>query len=358
MSVTVTNAANRLALLSKVPGQVFLCAAALILGTSSTVTRKLTTLGAQHLVEGHNPISLCNVLFIGNLCALIVLLILYWRQFTPAILKQLSRREKLGLVAVSILTGAVAPGLFFQALAQTNVSNIVLVGRLEPPLMLALSVWVLKERIDFWTIAGALVAFAGVALTIFLQPATETMMHAGGFTIGVGELLTALAAIASAIAAVLNKKYLKQVSVGLYSIVRTALGTIVFFFAALLIYGDHHFMEALSPFLWIWMLVYGTAIVVVGQSFWFIGVRTASVSATALVASFTPVIGILSAYIILREEPTNAQYIGGSVILVGILLGQVGAQRRRKFAELSATDRQKKSKIQQQTLDSMGFKGI
>lgn len=44
------------------------------------------------------------------------------------------------------LTLAIAPGLIFQALALTQVNNVVLVGRLEPPLTLALSVWLLRER--------------------------------------------------------------------------------------------------------------------------------------------------------------------------------------------------------------------
>jgi drug/metabolite transporter (DMT)-like permease len=56
------------------------------------------------------------------------------------------------------------------------VNNVVLVGRLEPPLTLALSVWLLRERVSFWEVAGAIAAFVGVILTIILQPPGEAMM--------------------------------------------------------------------------------------------------------------------------------------------------------------------------------------
>jgi drug/metabolite transporter (DMT)-like permease len=77
------------------------------------------------------------------------------------------------------------------------------------------------------------------------------------------------------------------------------------------------------------MLLYGAVIVVVGQSFWITGLKASSVSIASLIASFTPIAGILAAYVILGEVPNNAQYIGGSVILLGIVLSQIGIRRKR-----------------------------
>jgi drug/metabolite transporter (DMT)-like permease len=313
--------------LSNIPGQLFLWLAIVIFGASSAVTRKLTQIGAQHFMGGHNPISLCNVLFVGNLCALLVLVMIYWRQLHHRTLGRIFRKEWVGLVVVAVLSGALAPGLIFQALSQTAVNNVVLVGRLEPPLTLALSVWLLKERVNRWEILGAIAAFFGVTLTILLQPPTATMMTMGNFTLGVGEVLAAVGAIALSISAIVGKKRLSRVPLGLLSMVRTALGTVIFFCLALALYGRDHFMGVLSPFLWQWMLLYGAVIVVVGQSFWLTGVRASSLSMASLIASFTPIAGILAAYFILGEAPTQAQYIGGSVILLGIFLSQVGIQR-------------------------------
>ncbi|MBR8835939.1 MAG: DMT family transporter [Stigonema ocellatum SAG 48.90 = DSM 106950] len=327
-------------------GQIYLWLAILIFGSSSAVTRKLTEIGAQHAIAGYNPISFCNVLFVGNLCALMVFIAIYWRQWNKAALKQLSKKDWFSLIAIAIVSGALAPGLIFQALALTNVNNVVLVGRLEPPLTLALSVWILRERVNFWEIVGAIAAFIGVLLTILLQPPNNAMMGMGNFHIGVGELLTAAGAIAGAVSTIIGKRQLSHIPLGIYSIFRTAVGTVVFFFIASGLYGTHHFMDVFSPFLWKWMFLYGTVIVVLGQSLWIKGLRASTVSAASLTGSFAPIVGILAAYLILGEPPTQAQYVGGSLILVSIFLSQLGKKP------------QSSDKTAMTVETKMGFKGM
>ncbi|MGJ5627822.1 DMT family transporter [Nostoc sp. CALU 1950] len=343
-------------LIHRIPGQTYLWLAMLIFGASSAVTRKLTEIGAQHFIGNRNPISLCNVLFVGNLCALILLILIYGRQWNKATLKQLSRKDWVSLTAVAILSGALAPGLIFQALALTGVNNVILVGRLEPPLSLALSVWLLKERVNIWEFIGAIAAFIGVILTIILQPPGETMMNMEGFGLGIGELLAAVGSVVIAVSTIIGKKHLSQIPLGIYSIFRTALGTVIFFLIALVLYGRDHFADVLSPFLWQWMFLYGGLIVVVGQSFWIKGLKTSNVSTASLIGSFGPIVGILAAYLILGEAPNLPQYIGGSLILVGIFLSQVGTWLQT--SKRVASGKVNSTTTQQQVESSMGFKGI
>lgn len=339
----------------RISGQTYLWLAVLIFGASSAVTRKITEIGAQHFVGGQNPISLCNVLFVGNLCALLVLMILYRRQWHWAALKQCSKREWLSLGIVAILSGALAPGLIFQALALTPVTNVVLISRLELPLTLALSIWLLRDRVSRWEVAGAIVAFLGVALTLFLQPAQAIMSQTAGTPPGLGELLAVLGAVVLAISTILGKKRLAKVPLGLYSTVRTGLGTLIFFVVALVFYGRDHFAGVLSPFLWQWMLLYGFVIVVAGQSFWITGLRASSVARASMIGSFTPMVGILAAYLILGEVPTMAHYVGGCVILLGLFLSQIGIHRQD--AQLAMT--RGNSVHTEQAIESrMGFKGV
>ena len=340
----------------KIPGQIYLWLAVPIFGASSAVTRKIAEIGAQNFIGDRNPISLCNVLFVGNLCALLVTMAIYWRQWKPANLRQLSKTDWIGLTVVAILSGALAPGLFFQALAIAPVNNVVLIGRLEPPLTLAFSVWLLRERVNQWEISGAIAAFIGVSLTILLQPPSEVMMNMGSLKLGLGEILTAIAALIVSVSTNISKKYLSQIPLGIYSIFRTALGTVIFFCIALKLYGRDHFMDVFSPFLWQWMLVYGAVIVVLGQSLWIKGLRTSTVSTASLIGSFTPIVGIIAAFLVLNEAPTMAQYIGGSVILAGIFLSQLGIQRQT--SRTIASRQSSSTKMEQQIEASMGFKGI
>ncbi len=345
-----------LSFIPSVPKQTYLWLAVFIFGASSSVTRQITNLGSQNFVNGHNPISLCNVLFVGNLCALMVMLLVYGGQLRRSSLQRLSRKEWIGLVTVAILAGALAPSLIFQGLMLTSVNNVVLVGRLEPPLTLALSVWLLHETINRWQVAGAIAAFLGVAFILFLQPPDAGMVTMGGLRVGRGECFVAMGASALAVATIVGKKWLAHVPLGILSLIRTALGTVIFFVIALLLYGKHHFSEAFSPFLWKWMLLYGTVIVVVGQSFWIKGLRSTTISTATLASSFTPIVGIAAAYLILGEVPGMAHYIGGSVILLGILLSQLGIHQH-----LSATIAKQPvtSAMAEQTIsNAMGFKGI
>ncbi|MFB2771589.1 DMT family transporter [Pelatocladus sp. BLCC-F211] len=340
------------------PGQLYLWFAVIIFGAANSVTRKLTEIGAQHFVDGRNPISLCNVLFVGNLCALIVLILLYGKQFKSWKLQQFSRNTWLNLTLLAIIGGAVAPGLIFQALALTNVNNVVLIGRLEPPLTLALSVWLLRDRVNLWEIVGALISFIGVGLTIFLPSTLQGMTEMKNyFSLGTGEILAAIAAITLAASTIIGKAKLSQIPLGFYSIFRTLLGTIVFFFTALLLYGQNHFMDALSPFLWKWMLIYGPVIVVLGQSFWIAGLRVSSVSQVSLVGSFAPVAGVIAAYLILWEVPTLAQYIGGTVILIGVIVSQVGIQRQKSSDNVANSKITSTTKLRE-IESKVGFKGM
>jgi drug/metabolite transporter (DMT)-like permease len=343
-----------------IPTQTFLWLAIAIFGASGAITRKLTQIGAQHLTNGQNPISLCNVLLVGNLCALLVFLLIYrphpqwlWQQ-------QLTRKQWFGLITVATLAGALAPGLIFQALSLTSVNGVLIMGRLEPPLSLAFSVWLLRERVNAWEVAGAMAAFVGVVLTVFLakpnpQEAYMPMMSMG-LHIGVGELLAAVAALVLSTATVIGRKTLVGVPMGYFSIFRTGFGTLIFLLLAQIFYGGNHFMEVTSPFLWEWMLLYGTVIVVLGQTLWLLGLSRSSISQAALIASCTPIMGILAAFLILGEVPTRAQYIGGSVILVGLVLSQIGLQ-----ANPNQTAKYPKAKavsMEQVMAARIGFKGI
>lgn len=321
--------------LSKISGSLCLWIAVAIFATSGPLTRLLIDLGAQQPVNGHNPISLCNLLFVGNLCALLVLVPLYRKQLTPTVLRGITGRDWLSMIVVGILAGALAPALFLLALSTTMVNNVTLVSRLEPLLTLVLSVWLLRERINFWVGLGAAVSFGGVLVTIGLQGAQMGGMAA--FSAGMearGEVFTALSAVALAVSNVISRARLGSIPVGTFSVVRTGLGTIVFFVLAIMLYGKSHFAEAFSPLLWQWMVLYGTLIVVAGQSLWLLGLKRSPASEAASIEAFHPVGAILAAFLLLGERPTLAQYVGGGIILAGIVLSVIGNRQKQGDREM------------------------
>ncbi len=317
-----------------ISGRLYLVVAVLIFGASNAVTRKLTELGMENLiggVGGRNPISFCNVLFAGNLLALIAFGLLHRRDWNRATLQKISPRQWGTLTLVAVLSSAVVPMLLFTALSLTAVNNVVLLGQVDTPVVLAFSVLLLGDRVNRWVVGGAVVVLVGVALTALIHPPMAAdaamMMDMEGFQLGLGEGVTLLAAVFSAIATLISRVSLKQIPLGIFNVYRTIVGTIFFFMTASSMYGPGHFMDVASPFLWQWMLPYGAVIVVGGQLAWFQGLKLSTASEVSFATAFDPLTGVLAAFLLLGEQPTLGHYIGGAVILVGIVLNQVGDRR-------------------------------
>ena len=94
--------------LNKVPHPIYLWMAVIIGAASSSVTRKIIDIRGRHLVNGENPISMCNVLLVGNICAFAVMLPLFYKQLSPQVFKQFTRGDWQALIAIAILSGAIA----------------------------------------------------------------------------------------------------------------------------------------------------------------------------------------------------------------------------------------------------------
>lgn len=333
----------------KIPGRAYLLIGVTIFGTANAVTRKLTEIGAENTIGGRNPISFCNVLFVGNLCALAAFLVIYNQQIKLRVIRQLSVKNWINLVIVAIFSGALAPALIFMALEITDVNNVILISRIEPPISLMLAVIFLQAKVNKWVVGGAFISFLGVVITIFTSTPEITTQMLG---IGKGDLMTAVGAIAAAIGGILSKVSLQKVPLGLFNIARTAIGTLVFFVTAIYLFGPEHFIDIFSPLLWRWMLFYSLIIVVLGQLSWFAGVRSTTASEISLANSFNPIAGIIAAYLILGNVPTTSQYLGGLVILIGIILNQIGIRHQT----LQSTDNLPPTPVSLEAEN--GFRGI
>jgi len=309
-------------IISKIPANIWIWISILIAAASNSVVVKIQQLGTCHPTpHGANPISYCNLLFAGSVVAFTTLLILRPRQISPIELKTFSLREWLVTIIAASLAGGVAPILLFTALSKASVTGVVLVQTIEIPLVL-LFAWILYgERSSWLAILGGMVAFGGVFLTAWYG-------NGGKLALGHGEVLAILGTVAAVLATQLSRKVMERMSPVLFGIVRNFLG--IFLFAAIVLwyFGPSHFTDVFSPYLWAWTLVYGSLIVVAGQLSWFRGISSVSAAEIALAAAFTPVAGVAFAWLLLGELPTTGQWIGGFVIMAGVVLNLVGEQLR------------------------------
>ncbi len=307
---------------SKVPPKAWIWISILIAAASNSVVVKIQQLGACHpTMHGVNPISYCNLLFAGSVVAFTTLLILRPKQIRPVELRQFSRREWIVTILAASLAGGVAPILLFEALSESSVTGVVLVQTIEIPLVLLLA-WILyRERSGWVAVLGGIVAFGGVFLTAWYG-------NRGMLAFGRGEVMAILGTVAAVLATQLSRKVMSRMSPVLFGMVRNFLGIFLFAGIVLAYFGLGHFTDIFSPYLWAWTLVYGSLIVVVGQLSWFRGISSVSAAEIAVAAAFTPVAGVLFAWLLLGEHPSTGQWIGGLVIMAGVFLNLVGERLR------------------------------
>jgi drug/metabolite transporter (DMT)-like permease len=310
-----------LRIVSRIPGKAWIWLAVLISAASNSIVAKLHNLGECHLApDGRNPISFCNIFFAGSVVAFFTLLLTHPGEAKPAKMRGFSRKDWILTLVSGALAGAIAPIMFFKALAETAVTNVVLVQTIEIPMVLVLA-WLLRgEKSKPTAILGAMVAFSGVILTSILG-------HEGPIHLMRGDVLTIVGTFSGVLATQLSRDVLQRMSPILYGIIRNGLGSILFALIVLKFYGPGHFNDVFSPYLLEWTLVYGSIVVVGGQLTWLMGVKSAKASDIALAVAFTPVAGVFFAYLLLGEKPAWGQWVGGAVIMAGVALHLFGERK-------------------------------
>jgi drug/metabolite transporter (DMT)-like permease len=308
-------------ILSKVPTKAWIWISILIAAASNSVVVKIQQLGACYpSAHGVNPISYCNLLFAGSIVAFGTLLLFRPRVSASFAAKKFTFKEWVVTILAASLAGGVAPILLFEALSETSVTGVVLVQTIEIPLVLVLAWIIYRERAEWLGVLGGMIAFFGVFLTAWIGAGDR-------FTFGHGELMAVLGTAAAVLATQLSRRVMERMSPVTFGIIRNFLGIFLFAGIVLWYFGPGHFTDIFSPYLWVWTLVYGSLIVVAGQLTWFRGISMASASDIAMAAGFTPVAGVAFAWLILRESPTVAQWIGGTVIMGGVFLNVIAERR-------------------------------
>ena len=331
---------------SKTLARLCLILAIIIFAASNSVSSKLAEIGMQNPIDGRNPISFCNVLFVGNLSALIALTVVYGRKWNPRYLNRLNLVNWLILIGAAILAGAIAPSLTFFALEKTSATNVILVSRIQSPITLALFALIGDKKTNWWIFVGETIAVLGIIAMLVIQTPDRNITNIMGMKIGTGELMAIAGAIALSIAKVIRGTWLNKISLGVWAIFRTAIGTVVFATLVIQLFGYSHFTDVFSPLVWQWVSVYGIIIVAGGQILWFKGLKTLAFEAISYVGYIIPVAGIAIAYLILNEIPSTAQYIGMLAILLGAIFNQIGVSKSPPDRSDSQSDAERLTQFQ------------
>lgn len=290
--------------------------AVIIYAASNSIVSLLVSIGeASPVGEGRNAITYMNLLLLGSLMSIIPMSLMFRRDLTRAGVRRLTARNWRLLTLSALLSSAITPGLFFYALANTSVTNIVLITRIEPPLFLLAAWLLLGESFSRRALGAGMVALSGAVVMISLR-------EGGGGTLGSGEWAAVAATLSYIASTLVTRTSLRDIPIGIFSVGRAILGSAMYFVLVCVIVGPDAFRDIFAPVLWSWIWIYAGIVIVMAQLTWNMALKYACSDALSLATSVSPLAAILIAMALLCESAGPGLIPGAALIVLAIALSR------------------------------------
>lgn len=298
-------------------GMICAWVAVIIYASSNSIVSLLVSVGEARPVEGgRNAITYANLLLAGTVLSILPMSIMFRRDLTRANLSGMTRRNWRLLALSALLSSAITPGLFFFALANTSVTSIVLITRIEPPLFLLAAWLILGESFSRRAMIAGLVALSGAVVMIGMREG------GGPGAIGIGEWAAVGATLSYIASTLITRTSLREIPMGIFSVGRTILGAAMYFGLVCVLVGPEAFRDIFSPVLWSWIWVYAGIVIVMAQVFWNLALKHARSESLSLACSVSPLAAILIAMALLGETAGPGFAPGAALIVIAILLSR------------------------------------
>lgn len=284
-------------------------------GIHSTVLSGLQTLGADHPINGENPISFCNVFFFSSLVTGVFAL-LQGRKTIKAEISELSQHSR-GLVVIDACLGyTVAPLSYYLTLTHMNVSVQTLLFSLIIPFSAVMARFINNQVLpkNYW--------FSTILIGTGLIPLAIARGSDASLRLDSLGLIWAAVAITSYSASSLTNNLLSQknASNGIIVGVESLAAAIAFGIIALWQYGPHHFFYL--EWWWVASVIGGYAILLpLGIRYLLVQCnRTWSVADIGIWSSLCVPIAIGSAAIFLGQPVGVGVAVGSLLTVAGVAI--------------------------------------
>jgi drug/metabolite transporter (DMT)-like permease len=228
-----------------------------------------------------------------------------------------------GAVGIAGLLLAADLVLWNMAIVSTTVMEATLLVMLYPLLVAAVETLFLKRPLGWPVVVGGLVAFAGATIMTLGPNAGQSSLY--------GNLLALLAAFFYAGSLLIIARYCRGYpvqAVTFWQMLSAALFSLPTFL------WEDSFIPAATPD-WGFMTIYGL-VTFGGYLLINIGLTRIAASVAAILGYAQPVIATVIAYFLLAEMPSLLAFLGGAVVLGGLLLAATGRAARTGIAGSTA----------------------
>ena len=202
----------------------------------------------------------------------------------------------------------------FMGLQYSSVTNSALFHAITPAFVVILSFLLLKERFAFLQVLGLILSIIG-AILLLMKGNINILLE---LTFNKGDLYFLFSQLAWAFYILLSAKILKEISVSIMLMWSAFWGTIYITIYAYSI--DILFMPHLTNFE-IGLLFYSVFFSgMFSMVLWNLGVQIIGSSFASIFLNIIPLVGVLGAILLLKEEIILSQIVGGLCILLGIFI--------------------------------------
>ena len=219
---------------------------------------------------------------------------------------KLSKKDIAPMVYIALVATLFADFMYVFALSQVPVINAVIIGHLQPIFIVIFGFFILKsdKLTSFDYIGILLLILSGLLVT------TGTLENLMSLKLGtIGDLFVLSATIAWATTAIVTRKYVVHLNTGVLAFYRFSIAAAVL--SIFLIANNRFFIAN-------YYQVTVGIIIGVGTILYYESLTRIKAAQTSALELSTPVFATLLAYFTLTEVPSNMQFIGVGLMLIGL----------------------------------------
>jgi drug/metabolite transporter (DMT)-like permease len=247
---------------------------------------------------------------------LMVSVVFLWAIVLVQRLRLPQRRDIVRLGGIGILNPGLAYTFGLLGLSYTTASMGTLLWAAEPILILGLAWLILREHLTRTLVAFSLLAITGVVLVAGIDVGVEQT----SLLLGNGLILIGVACCA--LYTVLTRQMVTDVDPLQIVVLQqtVALAWALAIWPLEWVRGGDLGLTTISPASWGWAAVSG--VLYYALAFWcyIIGLKQLPASMVGLFLNLIPIFGVAGAYLFLGERLTAVQWIGGTLILLAVVM--------------------------------------
>ncbi len=219
---------------------------------------------------------------------------------------KISKKDVAPIIYIAIVATLFADFMYVFSLSQVPVVNAVIIGHMQPIFIVIFGIFILKsDKLTYFDYIGIiLLIISGILVT------TRNLENLMNFRLGtIGDLFVLSATIAWATTAIVTRKYVRHLNTGVLAFYRFSIAAVVLSIFLILnnrFFIANHYQVAVG------------VIIGIGTILYYESLKRIKAAQTSALELSTPLFATVLAYFMLSEVPTNMQFVGVGLLLLGL----------------------------------------